>query len=364
MSRNFWVAIAILFIALAWFSYDLFAPDEVVASNRTLAQINASSEALVSDLPPTQVRGRVSVAKDMQRMSRLNGRTENKRTVSVRAEVSGLVVKRSVELGDQVERGDPLCILEQDEREARVREAKDALRESQLEYAGQSSLRSSGLQIERQIATAKARVTQAEATLLERQKELERSIIRAPFEGFVEQIYVEIGDLLQPGAMCATLIDLDPMKIIAQASEKEIHLFEIGKKAQARLPSGRTVTGTVTFIGQQSDESTRTFTIEVLVANPDSEIRSGLTAELLVPLETLSAHKVPVALLGLNDEGEIGIRTVGDANQVEFKPISIVSEEHDGVWVRGLPTVATLITVGQEFVIPGEIVEVRYEEEL
>lgn len=364
MYRNIWIALAILLIAIAWFAYDFLEPDEVVASNQTIAQQTEASQALADDLPPTKVRGRVIGAEERRRISRLSGRTENKRTVQVRAEVGGLVLERNVELGDQVKEGAPLCILESEEREARVREAKDFLREMKLEYAGQLSLRNNGLQIERQIAAAKARVTQAEASLLQREKELARATIKAPFAGFIEETHVEAGDLLQPGSACVTVIDLDPMKVVAQASEKDIHYFELGSTAVAQLPSGRKVEGTVTFVGQQSQTNTRTFTVEVLIDNPDFSIRSGLTAELLVPLDSFRAHKVPVALLGLLDTGEIGVRIVGEGNQVEFNAIEIVSEESDGVWVTGLPELSTLITVGQDFVIPGETVDVVFEDEI
>ncbi len=364
MSRNFWVALVILFIAIVWFSYDFLTPEEIVASDKTLADINAESEALVADLPATKVRAKVSVAQEKQRISSLSGRTENKRTVIVRAEVGGLVVDRVVELGQRVEEGDPLCVLELDEREARVREAEDLLREMKLEYAGQTSLRNRGLQIERQIAAAKARVTQAEAMLLQRQKELARSTIKAPFNGFIEESHVEVGDLLQPGTPCVTLIDLDPMKVVAQVSEKEIHHFAIDTIAEARLPSGETISGNVTFIGQQSNANTRTFVVEILVENPDFNIRSGLTAELLIPLEKYLAHKVPIALIGINDDGQLGVQTVGDASRVEFVPIAIVAEDEDGAWVTGLPDITTLITVGQDFVVPNEVVEVVFEDEI
>lgn len=364
MSRNFWVAIVILLIAIAWFSYDFLTPEEIVASDKTLADINAETEALVADLPATKVRAKVSVAQEKQRISSLSGRTENKRTVIVRAEVGGLVVKRVVELGESVNEGDPLCVLELDEREARVRESEDLLREVSLEYEGQASLRDSGLQIERQIAAAKARVTQAEALLLQRRKELERSTIKAPFNGFIEETHVEVGDLLQPGTPCVTIIDLDPMKVIAQVSEKEIHHFAQDTIAEARLPSGETISGTVTFIGQQSNANTRTFVVEILVENPDFRIRSGLTAELLIPLETYHAHKVPIALIGINDDGQLGVRIVGENSRVNFAPISIVTEEEGGAWVTGLPEIATLITVGQDFVVPNERVEVVFEDEI
>ena len=361
MSRNLWFALGIAVIAAAWFAVDFFTPEEIVASDRTLAQINAEAAELVKDQPPTKVRGRVSTAETKRRISKLSGRTENKRTVIVRSEVSGLLTERTVELGDSVKRGQALCILEQDEREARVREARDLLREAQLEYIGQRALRDDGLQIERVIAAAKARVTQTEAQLLMNKTDLERATIKAPFDGFIEETHVETGDLLQPGSACVTLIDLDPMKVVVQASEKDVHFFKLGTEAEAQLPSGDLISGTVTFIGQQSANATRTFTVEFMVDNSDFSIRSGLTTEILIPLEEYEAHKIPTALLGINDTGDLGLRLVDDSNRVDFRPITIVSEEDDGVWVTGLPKIATLITVGQDFVIPGEEVEIEYD---
>lgn len=364
MNRNVWFAIAIAVIAASWFAIDFLVPDEIVASDRTLAQVNAEAAELIKDQPPTKVRGRVSSASTKQRISQLSGRTENKRTVIVRSEVSGLITDRSIELGEQVEAGQALCVVEQEERKARVREAKDLLREAKLEYAGQRALRNNGLQIERLIAGAKARVTQVEAQLLSYETELDRATLKAPFDGFIEEVHVEAGDLLQPGSPCVTLIDLDPMKIVVSASEKDVHYFKIGTEAQARLPSGQIVTGTVSFIGQQSESATRTFMVELMVENPEFTIRSGLTAEILIPLGSYEAHKVPLALLGIDDYGEIGLRLVDKENRVDFRPVQIISEEEDGVWVTGLPEVATLITVGQDFVIPGEKVDVEFEDSI
>ena len=66
-------------------------------------------------------------------------------------------------------------------------------------------------------------------------------------------------------------------------------------------------------------------------------------------------------MFSLDDEGHIGIRTVGTGNTVEYHRVDVIRDDVDGVWVTGLPEVATVITVGQELVVPGQIVEVTYE---
>jgi multidrug efflux system membrane fusion protein len=76
--------------------------------------------------------------------------------------------------------------------------------------------------------------------------------------------------------------------------------------------------------------------------------------------EVLAQH-VSSALFALDDEGRIGVRTVDEQSIVQFHHVEMVRDDADGVWVTGLPEVATLITVGQELVMPGERVEVEYE---
>ena len=60
----------------------------------------------------------------------------------------------------------------------------------------------------------------------------------------------------------------------------------------------------------------------------------------------------------LRDEGVVGVRIVDDADTVRFRPVQVVSEGPDGVWVNGLPERVRLITVGQEEVFDGQIVRV------
>ncbi|MDZ7684599.1 MAG: hypothetical protein U5O39_06000 [Gammaproteobacteria bacterium] len=70
-----------------------------------------------------------------------------------------------------------------------------------------------------------------------------------------------------------------------------------------------------------------------------------------VPIGREPAHLISPASMVLNDEGVMGVRIVDDNDTVRFKPIKVVSESPDGVWVSGLPERVRLITVGQEEVL-------------
>ena len=68
------------------------------------------------------------------------------------------------------------------------------------------------------------------------------------------------------------------------------------------------------------------------------------------------AHLVTPSALTLNDNGVVGVKTVEPDNTVKFRTVEIIANNIDGVWLGGLPNKIQLITVGQEFVIDGEIV--------
>ena len=60
------------------------------------------------------------------------------------------------------------------------------------------------------------------------------------------------------------------------------------------------------------------------------------------------------SVLTLNDAGVVGVRTVDANDTVRFKPVEILADETQGVWIGGLPERVRLIVVGQEFVVEGE----------
>ena len=76
---------------------------------------------------------------------------------------------------------------------------------------------------------------------------------------------------------------------------------------------------------------------------------------MFVPLREVLAHLIPSYLISLNDEGELGVKILKD-REVKFSNIQIVEDTIEGLWVTGLPKKATVITVGQEYVINGQVV--------
>ncbi len=205
------------------------------------------------------------------------------------------------------------------------------------------------------IESAQAGIESAEAGVAAAQKEIERLVIKAPFSGLLESDTAELGTLLQPGTSCATIIQLDPIKLVAFVPETEVNRVQVGALAGARLASSADlkVSGNVTFLSRSADPTTRTFRVEIEIPNTDLAIRDGQTAEILIQADGETAHLLPASSMTLNDEGTLGVRTVDADGMVNFVAVQLVRDTPEGVWLTGLPDQVDVITVGQEYVTEG-----------
>lgn len=243
--------------------------------------------------------------------------------------------------------------------EATVRGAEATLSSAEAGLkSAQSGLESAAAGIE----AARAGIESAQAGVAAAQKEIERLEITAPFDGLLESNTAELGSLLQPGALCATVIRLDPIRLVGFVPETEVDRVTLGAPATATLASGNSVTGDVSFLSRSADEITRTFRVEVTVENPDLVIRDGQTAEILIAADGAAAHLLPQSVLTLNNAGDMGVRLVTDGDRAEFRRVSLLRDTPQGVWLAGLPETANVIVIGQEYVTDGVAVRPAYQD--
>jgi multidrug efflux system membrane fusion protein len=151
------------------------------------------------------------------------------------------------------------------------------------------------------------------------------------------------------------------MIAIGEVSELNIADISLGMPAKVTLVTGETLNGKVRYISPTANPDTKTFRIEVELPNPDGEARDGVTAVTELELEAEKAHKISPAILTLNDAGQVGIRAVDENNKTVFYPVKVLGGEQDGMWVGGLPDEVVAITVGQEYVSDGELVQPVFE---
>lgn len=328
-----------------------------------IAERNEAAEAR-----PFAVRTRVLAPEARRDTLVMRGRTEADAEVPVRVETNGTVRERLVEKGAFVTEGMEVCRLDRGTREAVLRqaEATRAQAEAQLQQArfdldsnqklaDKGFAAESGLNALRAAANAaEAQVAQAEAQIAQAEEELARTVVVASASGIVQDPVAEVGDVLQAGGVCVTLVDTDPLLVTGQVAETEVGALRVGIPAQVRLVTGEEVDGTIRFISPAADPETRTFAVEIAIENDENRLRAGVTATAAVPLPEVEAYPVLASWLTLDDAGRIGVGTVADDGTVAFSPVAILAQEPEFTWVTGLEPGTRVITLGAEYVVPGQ----------
>ena len=399
------ILMATVVAALLYFL--VFERDTLMSfTGRTAAPADAEATATAAEpAAPTdgvRVVAIASRARTVENAVILRGRTEAARQVTVATETSGLVSTDPIAKGTLVEAGDVLCRLDPGTRDSQLAEARARLSEAESRvpeaqaaqaeaearireadinvnaarqlneggFASQTRLVSAEAQREAALAgvqramsamtSAEAGIEAASAAVAAVQRDIDRLTLTAPFGGLLEGDSAERGTLLQPGSPCATIVQLDPIRLVGFVPEVDVDQIVVGAPARATLASGADVQGEVSFLSRSADDTTRTFRVEVTVPNPDLAIRDGQTAEIVIAADGLQAHLVPQSALTLDDDGALGVRLVGDDGTAQFAPVTLLRDTVDGVWLADLPETANIITVGQDFVSDGVVVLPTY----
>ena len=324
----------------------------------------SEQDSQVTTAPFASVRVRHQFAEEFTRNIVVNGRTAPARIVELNAETDGRVIGVGVERGDRFDAGDVIVKLDQRDRRARLAQAEATVKQRELEFEARAKLKGNSYVSEAQLQEAKALLETAKAELTRARLDIDYMVIRAPFAGALQDRQVEVGDFVKLGDPVAVIVDDRTLIIKASIAEYEAHFVKKGGPGSAKLATGQTVNGTIRYIAPVANQATRTFDVELEIDNADGALRAGMTAELVIPAETIYAQKVSPSLLTLDDNGDLGIKVVNESGMVEFHAADIAMSSSDGVWIAGLPHSATIITVGQGFVNEGVMVNAIPEDEI
>lgn len=326
----------------------------------TVAERNAAS-GNGADAKPRSVRIAIDEAKLMPIEVPLRGHTQAKASVSVVAQTSGIVQAVAVTKGQAVKAGDLICTLDQGARKLAVDQAQAAVDQAQSAFDTNQQLIKKGVAANNTGLSAQAALAGAKTGLEQAQLELARTEIKADTAGVVSDPLASVGSMLAAGQPCATVVQLDPMLFEASVPEASIGYARLGLAADVTTVTGAKAQGKVTYIAPSADDATRSFPVEIEIPNADGSIRDGITATAIVNVGSAPVHILPQSALTLDDNGVLGIRTVEEGSKVAFHAVTIIKDTRDGVWITGLPPKINLITVGQEYVQPGQVVDAKTE---
>jgi multidrug efflux system membrane fusion protein len=349
--------IAVLLVAGAaiWIVSGLLGHKDEAASETAASAETAAAEP--AEVPIQKVAVATATPEQHQRAVVLSCTTRADHRAQATARGAGTIVELNISRGTAVKAGDVVATISDEGREANVQQAQALLDQRMSEYNANKKLIETGDAPRNTLAALEAGVKAAQAALAAAQAEADRSVVRAPIDGVVDTVPVQVGQSIQIGTEIAEIVDPDPMLAVGAVSESRRANLVAGQNAEVRFIDGSKVSGVVDFVGLSADKATRTYPVEVKMPNAAAAIADGVTCEMTVLLAPIEAAAVPRSALIFSDEGHLGVRIADADSKAQFVPVELVDDGLSMVWVTGLNGVSRVIVVGQDFVKDGDPVE-------
>jgi multidrug efflux system membrane fusion protein len=301
---------------------------------------------------PLRVQVARAVVKPMPVVIEATGTVEPEQSVTLRAQVSGVMDSVTFKEGDTVHAGQLLFEIDPRTYQAQYNQALAALArdQAQLENAKVQQARLEPLlgrefitQQEYDVAVTSTKSLEAtveadRAAVEQARIQLDHSRIRAPISGRTGAVSVKRGNLVTAstgsgGATLVTINRLDPILVTFSIPERQFEEFRRYRQDQAmrvEVSPSRTApvaaTGQVVFVDNAVSQQTGTVLLKTRVANPRDALWPGQFVHVRVIL-TVEPHAVVVPEIAFQagqqgpfvyriDDGRVAVRPITVARQV------------------------------------------------
>lgn len=335
----------------------------------------AGAEAPKGGPPPALVQVGQVLQKRVETVVTLTGNAEAHRKITVASRVEGLAVKGEVQEGQRVKQGQVLIRLDTSRLEPQLAEAQAMLYENQvlLKQLKRDLMRQKNLLRARSVARkayedAQTAVDRQRAVVDQHQERvrllqlnLAYTRIRAPRNGVVTKRLAWRGEWVTKGGPVLEMVVMDPVKVVVKVPERYLPELVEGEKSCATadaLPD-REYCGVIQAIIPSGDDKSRTFPVQVRIANPRDEIKPGMLMRVSLAVgrehQALLIPKDALVMAGDN-------LSVFAVIQGKAAPLPVKVKAAHGhlleVTGGGLKPGLTIVTVGNERLYPGQPVQV------
>lgn len=209
------------------------------------------------------------------------------RGVDVATEVAGVV--RSIEFvsNQEVEQGQLLVQIDDAIERADLISAEAAVERDRAQLERAQRLRQTGVSTEQNLETAQSAFAASESALARLRAILDQKAIEAPFSGVIGIPRIDVGEYVQPGAVIATLQQLDTMRVDFTVPEQRLSALRIDQPATFGLtPDAFNYRGRIVGVDPKIDPQTRLVSVRAEVENPGGDLRPGQFIRVRVSLPT------------------------------------------------------------------------------
>ena len=318
-----------------------------------------------------------TVAKgDVVQSLSFNGDIHAEYDVKVFSKIPDRIETFFVDVGDVVTKGQPIAkiaatAIEQATRQAEAglvaAKAQDA--NMRVEYERSKRLFNEKAlsqqqfdAIETQYEATSAQVEQAEAAYAAAKSQLSDATITSPISGIIGMRNYEAGDMAAPSLPVVSVVQMDRVKTLFNATEGDLGKLEVGQKATLTVRSYPDIEfeGKVVKISPILDPVTRMAEIEVLVPNPDKKLKPGMYANVVITTGILTdVIVVPsyaviesTSMVKENSRDKViknyFVYVVNDSSQAEQRKLSVDYVNHKNI------AVSSGVSVGEKLVVSGQ----------
>lgn len=236
----------------------------------------------------------------------VRGNVASRTNVILSSETGGTIEEVRVREGDPVKKGQVLVALDNDIIRNNIAEVRTALELATAVYDRQSNLWEKNIGTEIQYLEAKNRKESLERQLATLQSQLNKTIIRAPFSGTVDNVAARLGEMAQPGVPLVQIVNQQQTYLEADVSERYIGDFEKGDRVSVYFPiQDKRLESEIIAVSEVINLENRTFRIEIRMPQTDFIVKPNQVAVIeLVDYEKDSAMVVPTELILSDAQGK------------------------------------------------------------
>ena len=337
-------------------------------------------QARADQLNVVPVAAMKAVASDYQPKLTLSGAIAARSLVNVSFRLNGQVVQRMGEIGQHVEKGQPLARIDDVEQRANLRVAqasKDAaqaqLVQAQANFARQKTLLAQGFttrstydQANQNLQTAQSALVSAESQLKDAHDQLSYTELQAPVSGVITARNVEAGQVVQAAQTAFSIAEDGPRDAVFDVQETLVNHARIGMGVTIALLSDASVSaeGKIREISPVVDAQTGTVRVKVGIANTPPQMALGATVTGTVHMESVKVVVLPWSAM-TSDAGRAAVwRLSQDSKVAMLVPIKVLSYEKGRLLVEGgLEDGDLIVTKGAQMLRSGEPADVVQEQE-
>lgn len=296
----------------------------------------------------------------------IQGSVDTKQNIIIYPETSGILEQLNVKAGQRVSKGQVLARVDDGGLAAQVAQAETQLQLAKTTYERQKRLWDQKIGSEIQYLQAQTSLESQKEVVAQLKSQLAKTVIRAPFNGTIDEVMTERGKVVGPGQDLFRIVNLGDMYVSATVPESYLSQVKLGAPVDVQLNSlGKTYKGKVRQVSNYINPDNRTFSIEVALPNPDNLLRPNQVAVLKIEDYTnKAALLVPENVVQQKSGGRLVVYTLDNKGK-KGEPVAVENEVKTGLksgaYVEiksGLKEGDRVITDGAKTVEDGTPVEV------